>query len=367
MRILHVIDGLGRGGAERMLVDLANVSVAQGHAVTVCVTGRSVDLGSDLAPGIRLEVLGRQRRFTPLAFARLARLARGMDVVHAHMRSNAALVAMLRAARWIRTPLVFHDHYGSIERDRSVPQWFRLARGQIAKYVGVYTELAEWAVAAGMPPERVVAIPNALDLRRLHAAKPYDLRGELGLGSETRLAVLVASLRRDKGIEVMLDAVRRIARDRLHVAIVGGDGEPAYAAEMRARAVSIGVADRVSFLGSRADVPALLHGADLGLLSSHTESGPLVLIEYLAAKLAIVATRVGDIGRHLAEQGVEGFVAAGDSAAFARELEIVVGLSREARRARGEGPAALVDERWNLETVMSQWYAVYADAIRTRP
>jgi len=348
-----------------MLVDLANVSVAQGHAVTVCVTGRTADLGSDLASGIRLEVLGRQRRFTPIAFARLARLARGMDVVHAHMRSNAALVAMLRAGRWIRAPLVFHDHYGSIERDRSVPRWFRLARGQIAKYVGVYAALAEWAIAAGMPPERVVAIPNAMDLRRLRAAKPHDLRGELGLPAQTCLAVLVASLRRDKGIEVMLDAVARM-RERVHVAIVGGDGEPDYAAEMRARSVELGVADRVSFLGARADVPALLRGADLGLMSSHTESGPLVLIEYLAAKLPIVATRVGDIGRHLAERGVAGFVAAGDSAAFARELEIVVGLSREARRARGEAPAALVDQRWNLETVMPQWYAVYEDAIRTR-
>jgi glycosyltransferase involved in cell wall biosynthesis len=330
------------------------------------VTGAVADLGSDLDPAIRLVLLRRARRVTPVAFGQLARLARDVDVVHAHMRSNAALVAMLRAVRLIRAPLVFHDHFGSIERDRSVPRWFRFGRRQISKYVGVYAQLAEWAIAAGMPPDRVTTIPNALDLRRLVAAEPHDLRGELGLSRDPCLAVLVASLRRDKGIEVLLDAVAHAAVDRLHVAIAGGDGEPAYAAEMRARAGSLGIADRVSFLGSRRDVPALLRGADIGLLSSHTESGPLVLIEYLAANLPIVATRVGDIGRHLAEHGVEGFVAAGDSAAFARELEIVVRLSSEARRTRGRAHRGLVDERWNLEAVMPRWYAVYADAMRDR-
>lgn len=350
-----------------MLVDLANVSAAQGHEITVCVTGRVATLASDLAPTIKVVVLGRRRRATPVAFGRLAVLARSAEIVHAHMRSNAALIAMLRGAHLIRAPLIFHDHFGSIERDHSVPRWFRLLRRYITQYVGVYSRLGEWAIDAGVPADRVAVIPNALDLRRLHAATPRDLRVELGLPPATCVAVLIASLRRDKGVEVLLDAVSRSTQlERLHVAIAGGDGEPDYAAAMRRRASELGIDKRVTFLGPRADVPELLHGADVGLLASHSESGPLVLIEYLACGLPIVATRVGDIGRHLAGLGVTGFVSTNDPDAFARELDALVEMPSSARRARGLEYRELVDREWNLETVMPRWYAVYADAIRNQ-
>jgi len=211
-----------------------------------------------------------------------------------------------------------------------------------------------------MRAERITTISNAVDLARLAPSGPArDLRRELGLDGDTALAVIVASLRREKSIEMMLEAVARTPR--LHLAIVGPDGDPAYAAECRALARG----KPVTFLGPSRDLPNLLPSADLGVLSSHSESGPLALIEYLAAGLPIASTLVGDIGHRLAALGVPGFVPPGDVEALARELAALVAMSPAQRRARGAQGRALVAQ-WDLGAVMPRWYDLYRAAIAER-
>jgi glycosyltransferase involved in cell wall biosynthesis len=378
VHVLHVIDGLGLGGAERMLVDIANRTVADGHRVSVCVTRTTTTLARELDPRIRLLVLGRRTRVSPLALLRLARFVRGerVDVIHAHMRSTVAFVLQLRVSRAIRTPIVFHHHgfalhagttAGTVEIDTSVPTWFRIGQRFVGHYVGVYDKLTAWARRAGMDVARTSTIPNAIDFARFTGAPVADIRGELGLDAGAVVALLVATVRRDKGIEMLIDALARTAaRDRVHVVIAGVEGEPAYAAACKARLAGLGCAHRVTFLGGRTDIPSLLPAADLGLLSSHTESGPLVLIEYLATSLPIVSTRVGEIGARLADLGVPGFVAPGDAEAFARELDVVLALSPAERRARGQLGRRLVADGWDIRNVMPRWYAVYRDAIAAR-
>ena len=365
VHVLHVIDGLGLGGAERMLVDIANRTVADGHRVSVCVTRSNVTLASELDPRVHVLVLARRAPVSPLGLLRLARFVRTerVDVIHAHLRSNVTFVLQLRILRAISIPIVFHDHYGTIEVDSAVPIWFRIGHRFIAQYVGVYDKLTAWARSAGMDPSRTTTIPNAIDLSRFTGAPASRIREDLGIG-DALLAVMVGTLRRDKGIEVLLEALAQSsARDQIRVIIAGTDGEPDYAASCKARCAELGLDRAVTFLGGRTDVPSLLPVADLGLLTSHTESGPRVLIDYLAAGLPIGATRVGDIGGRLSDLGVPGFVAPGDVAALARELSAFVALSPTARRARGARGRELLVEGWDIRSAMPRWYAVYQGAI----
>jgi glycosyltransferase involved in cell wall biosynthesis len=368
LHVLHVIDGLGLGGAERMLVDIANRTVADGHQVSVCVTRDNVTLARELDSRVHILVLARRARISPIGLARLARFIRGarIDVIHVHLRSNLAFVLQLRMLRAITTPIVFHDHYGTIEVDTSVPAWFRIGQRFIDRYVGVYDKLTAWARRAGIDASRATTIPNALDLSRFSGAPASPIRGELGLGSAT-LAVIVATVRRAKGLEMLLDALAKTsARDAIHVLIAGADGDPDYAARCKARCAELGLAGTVTFLGGRTDIPNLLAAADLALLTSHTESGPLVLIEYLTAGLPIVSTRVGDIGRRLAEAGVPGFVEPGDATGFARELDALLALTPAERRLRGERGQQVLVEGWDIRGAMPRWYAVYGEAIAAR-
>ncbi|MBA3465639.1 MAG: glycosyltransferase [Deltaproteobacteria bacterium] len=369
MHILHVIDGLGLGGAERMLVDIANQTVADGHEASVCVTRSNVTLEPALDPRINRLVLNRKRRVSVAKMLRFTRWVREqrVDVLHVHLRSNLSFVLPLRIMRLVRQPIVFHDHFGGIETDQSIPPWFRVASRFIAHYVGVYDRLSAWAQRAGVPANRTTTITNTLDLSRLRAGVPGDLRKELAVPDGSALAVLVATVRRDKGIEVLLDAVSQSRhRGTLCVVIVGADGEPDYVASVRSRWKELGLEDTVHFLGPRTDVPALLAAADLGLVTSHTESGPLVLIEYLAAGLPVVSTEVGDIGRRLAAMSVPGFVPPGDPRAFAEKLDALLDLPRSARQQRGSDGRTKLETGWDIRSTMPRWYELYRSAIQTR-
>src|SRR5690606_5482998 len=110
-------------------------------------------------------------------------------------------------------------------------------------------------------------------------------------------------------------------------------------------------------------VPAILAACDFALLSSHSESGPLVLVEYLAAGKPVVATRVGDIGHRLADAGVPGFVPANDPGAYTRALDELLALDADSFKQRGRHGQRMVASGWDIRDAMPAWYAVYNRAI----
>jgi glycosyltransferase involved in cell wall biosynthesis len=362
---MHAIDGLGLGGAERVLVDLANATVRDGHRVTVCVTRNDLTRRPELDPRVELLVLGRTRSISPTAIARLRRYlhAENVDVIHAHMRSTAAHMLLLRGARVVSIPVIVHDHYGSIETDKSVPLWFRLGHRFASYYVGVSDQLRDWARAVGMPRERSTTISNPIDLTRFEHASAAPVREEMNIPAAASIGIVVATLRPDKGIDLLIEALAALRDPNVCVLLVGADGDPTYAQRCRDLTRDHALEGTVRFLGGRIDVPALLKAADFGVLPSRSESGPLVLVEYLASGLPIVATRVGDIGRKLADAGVPGFVAPGDAGALEAGLRALLALTRAERAARAEGGRAAVTQGWEVRNSMSRWYEVYRVAL----
>jgi hypothetical protein len=210
LRIMHVIDSLAVGGAERMLVEIANASAADGHYVAACITRDRQDLAPELRRDITLSVLGRQRRFDLSAMRRFADLVREQNIqlLHAHSRSTFSFLAFCRALGLIRTPILLHDHFGKADLDSSVPCWFRIAAPRyLSGYVGVSQKLQEWAKEAGVPKDRIGFIHNALNLTRITAAKPLDLRAECGILASNRVGIVLGGIRRVKGHLDLLQAL----------------------------------------------------------------------------------------------------------------------------------------------------------------
>src|SRR5262245_34387667 len=117
MHVMHVIDSLCLGGAERMLVDIANATAADGHRVSACITRDGRDLANELRPDVPLWVLARQKRFDWTALKQFASIIQEqkVDLLHAHGRSTFSFAATVRTFGLIRTPILLHDHYGQIE------------------------------------------------------------------------------------------------------------------------------------------------------------------------------------------------------------------------------------------------------------
>jgi glycosyltransferase involved in cell wall biosynthesis len=373
MRIMHAIDSLDIGGAERMLVELANAAVIDGNEVFVVVTRSATTLAPDLHPKIKLFTLNRRHRLDLWAMRRMAVHAHHhcIDVFHAHGRTTLSFIAAARTLRLTHIPIVFHDHYGGIEIERSVPHWFRLwACHHVSQYVGVYDKLGNWAASAGVPPQRIHVIENALDLGRFDSeAGSCDstLRRQFAVPDDLLLGIVICGIRREKGVDVLLNALAQSEqRGAFKIMLIGGERDPSYAAACRAQCSLLGLDDTVIFAGQRSNAAELIPEADFAIVPSRSESGPLVLIEYLIAGLPFVATKVGSVGMRTCSLGVPDFVDAGDVRGLARAFDNLLRLTRHQRRQRGEMGRAVARAYFDIRRAMPQWYAVYNAAARGR-
>ncbi len=332
VNVLHLVDTLEPGGTERVAVNLANRLSRERFRPFLATTRREGALASEILPDVGRLALNRSRTLDLGALRRLVRFVRenGIAIVHAHS-SSLFLAALLPGAR-----IVWHDHFGRSEEERPAWLWGPAAR-RAGAVVAVSEDLARWS------RERLgvdaIYLPNFIP--EVPAGPVPDLPGKPG-----SRVVCVANLRAQKDHLTLLQAIAQTPE--AHLLLAGADVEPAYAARVRQEAAVLG--DRVTFLGSRTDVPELLRGCDVGVLASASEGFPLSLLEYGRGGLAAVATRVGQCPEVLDGAGI--LVPPGDPGALAeallrllRDPELRSGLGRrlEERVRVLYSPAAVIE------------------------
>ncbi|MEA2448046.1 MAG: hypothetical protein QOK47_1683 [Actinomycetota bacterium] len=175
-----------------------------------------------------------------------------------------------------------------------------------------------------------------------------EVRRELGVAENDLLVVTVARLARQKALDVLLDAVALLPGVKL--AIVG-DGP--LRTELEQHAATVGVAERVRFVGRKEEVGDYIAAADVFALSSSWEARALAAQEAILLKVPVVTTDVGGMSE-IVTDGVSGrLVPAGDPAAFARALADVLGDRDKARRW-GEAAAHQLDAGFSTEAMLKR-------------
>jgi glycosyltransferase involved in cell wall biosynthesis len=225
----------------------------------------------------------------------------------------------------------------------------------------VYEKLAKWAKEAGIPSSRIEVIENAIDLDRIRKCQPLDLRKEFKIAPGRRCGVVVAGLRSEKGILELIEIMPQLS-DRCAVIIIGEEREAGYWNRCQSAISGKGLKDTVILAGARKDAPRIMRSADFGIIPSLSESGPLVLIEYIAAELPFVCTTTGAIATRVAAMNVPGFVPPGHSAKMAQEIGTLLSLSAEQRIKRITAASAAVRE-FDISYVANRWYQTYSAAI----
>lgn len=180
-------------------------------------------------------------------------------------------------------------------------------------------EAAELVATYGRVRPPVVVIPNGVDLDRFRpptADERRAARDELNLGDEERVAVFVGHEFERKGLAFAIRALPH-APDLL-LLIIGGNDDIIASAYAEAR--SLGVGDRVLFLGPRVYLAPFLAASDLFVLPSAYEANALVVLEALASGLPVVATPVGFAGE-IVEDGVNGYLVERDPVDIAQRMQ----------------------------------------------
>lgn len=375
-RIVFLIDSLGMGGAERLLIPILKHLDTGRFSPYVCAL--QIRDGNPIADdiralGVRVDVLPVRRLRDPLNVARFVRYLRETQADLVHTQLEFANTLGGPAAKWLKLPVVctlhtlFDPTWGVKSYFRHLAMWWSL-RTFFDRVIAVSESTRLHHIKKGLlDPSKVLTLYNGIDLTgfsAIDASERACLRRELGIPATSPLLITVAVLRPQKGIQYMLDALPQIL-DAIPKAtyLIVGDGEHRSLLEQQAQA--IGVHNRVAFAGVRKDIPALLAASDVFVLPSLGEALPTVLAEAMAARKPIIATAVGGMPEMVqdTENGI--LVPSCDPEALARACIRLLSDGSLARRL-GERGREIVEERFNVRCQAQQLGELYDKLLSTR-
>lgn len=258
------------------------------------------------------------------------------------------------AAGLAGVPSVITAHNFPAHRWRkALPAIIKAAQGGKTRYIAIsraiFQELSSW----GIPPARITVIYNGID------PTPFEPAARGRRFRENPVVGTVARLAPQKGLPVFLKAACRLARTypRLRFVIIG---EGPQRLELEALTRRLGLHQRVSFLGFQDDLPGQLSLIDLFVQPSLTEGLSISLLEALAAKCPVVATRAGGIPE-IIEDGVTGLlVPPGNDQALAEAISTLLAYPEQALVMAGAGREKVWRD-FSLRAMLSRTAEVYRE------
>lgn len=323
------------------------------------------------------------RRLAPLAWRAMLELSLARfpcDVIHAHTTYPSGYVA-LKSGAGERVPVIITPHGADIHKAPEINFGKRLDP-EMERHIGWSVQQANYSTAishavraslldAGASPERIVYIPNGVDMRRFRTAQEFDVLGHFGLPRDSRLIVSIGNYHPRKGHEVLIDAIAELVKEdpRVRLLIVGRKSP-----ELVTKVEAMGLSEFIAFSGMiRYPMPgstgpdvlsAILQSATAYVSSSvsqGTEGLSLALLEAMAARTCIVATRVSG-NEDLIDNDRNGLlVDPGSSQALAAGLRKVVQC--ETLRCRLIGAGNRTVETYTWQAVASQYVDLFERAI----
>lgn len=371
MRVLHMIETLGRGGAEHLLVTLLPALKARGVGVSVAVLRGPLDLKPDLeAAGVPVHVLPNRHRWSlPLVAWDVARLARaeGADIVHAHLYFPSVSVGLMRRLGMsrARTVVSFHNlaYAGANTANRKLALRRGLARwayGGADLRLGVSQAVADhYAATFG---RAVSVLHNPVDLSRLDQGAGLGAVPGAATGGDCRI-VLPGRVVKEKGHADFIKALALLRERGLEPSVdIAGDGPLRGLIQQQVAEAGL---TRVTFHGALPHdaLMQIVGRADIVAVPSRHEGFGLTALEAMALGRAVVASDAGGLPEVVGKAGIT--VPAGDTHALADGLgDLCADPERRAELGRAAQARAI---QFDAPSVAADLAERYADLTRRQP
>lgn len=365
--MIHLINSLAPGGAERLILDSARFWDTKRFDVRVLyLLATAAQEGEIARSAIPMQWAGMR---SPLDLAGAAKLRRALDkarpgLVHTHLMLADVLGRPYGRSRRVPVVTTLHTQAEQLFRRRGIAgrlEGILYRRAMTATASAVTTACsraaAESAMAACPALGEVAAIENGIDLDRVAGARAGDrdaVRHELGVGDRV-LCLAVGRLSQVKGHDILLRAAAMARSPGLIVAIAGAGVEEA---SLHALAARLGLRDRALFLGRCEHIGPVLQAADLFVLPSRREGLPISLIEAMACGLPIVATDVGGVRDVVEPSGAGIVVPPEDPAALAEAVDALV-ADPERRLILGSAAREAAWSRYDIRRWVREYEALY--------
>lgn len=367
IRVLEVIDHLGTGGAQVVLLRLlAGIEQTAYHPHVCCLHGDGPYLGQIKALGVPGYTLSRWR-LDPLIPWRLARLLRTLrpDIVHLHLEVSTVLgVPLAQALTGARVVVSIYNL-----RNQFAAWVFPLLRAYApwidAYVVGGKSLDAEMRSAgfltAKMRPIALLPTELTADLGDVEALRAAARRAE-GVGPDTPVVLRVARLHPHKGYPLLLAAMARVVKaiPQSHLLIVG-DGPQEH--DLRRQVSHLGLARSVRFLGFRPALRDLYLASDVVVVASQREGVGLATVEAMACGRPVVACNVGGLAEVI-KHGETGLLVPPDDPAALGDAIVALLGDKERRQALGAAAQAFVRSEYSVPRMVAEHERLYSDLAR---
>ena len=371
--VAHIIYALGTGGLENGLVNIINRAPAERyqHAI-ICLT-KADDFSSRLTvPGVQIYALNKRPGHDLNVFWLLFKLLWKLRPAIVHTRNLAALEMQLVGLFIPRARRVHGEHGRDIyDLDGTNPRYLllrRILKPFIHRYIAVSEDLRRWLTQlVGVPESRVRQIYNGVDQDRFFprdGARP-DLAPPGFVPADGIVLGTVGRLAKVKDQSTLLDALKILLaedpelRKRVRLVLVG-DG-PLFA-DLQRKAEELGVADLVWMPGDRENVPELLRMMDIFLLPSLAEGISNTVLEAMASRLPVIATRTGGTPE-LIDDGENGLlVPVGDAKALAMSIAKMC-VDSAMIKTMGMRGYEKVKVQFNWTRTVEEYLSVYDDVL----
>ena len=344
LKILHINTEKTWRGGEQQTLYLAKGLKDKGHESTIICQPNSPLAERAKAEGLCVDEVKMKGGVDLCAVFSIARQLRsGYDILHLHT-ANAHSLGFLAS-------MLTRGHKLVVSRRVSFPIsgfFGKFKYRGIDKVIAVSEEVRKGLINSGIPPQLIVTIHSAIDLGRY--------REICGKPSEPVVGI-IAHLAKHKGHKYFLEAAKEVLAVIPDAKfIVVGDGDERKTLEDYSK--SLGIAERVSFLGFQKNITKLISGCTITILSSISgEGSPGVLKESMAAGVPVVTTDVGG-SSEIVEDGVTGFVVPPkDSKALASAMVKLLTDDELRKRMTTEGLRKV--KEFSVNTMVERIEALY--------
>ena len=353
MKILYVITGLGLGGAEKVVADLADQMIALGHDVKIAYLTGDV-LIKPACSDIEIVALHLNSAKDFLtASKKYRKLVKSFcpDVIHAHM-VHANIFARLNRILCPVPKLICTAH-NSNEGGKLRMIAYRLTNRLSDVNTNVSQEATEALIAKGAFSENnLITVHNGIDLKKFE--KKHD---NIDLDNHVLNFISVGRFNDQKDYPNLINAfaIFRKSNDyNIKLSIVGhGELQP----QIEALIKELELDEDITLLGRRSDIPELLSAADIFVLSSKHEGLPTVVIEAMACECYVVATDCGGSAEILGDTGK--LVTIKNSEALGNALNEAIELNVDDRIENNKKARARVEQYFSLEASVQKWLGLY--------
>lgn len=355
MKTLYLITGLGGGGAEKVVADLADQMSQRGHEVKIAYLKGEVLVRPENA-SIELVYLGLETLTdTRKAYQNYKQLLIRFspDVIHAHM-VHANIFARI-SRQFYDVPRLICTAHNSNEGGALRRLAYRYTNHLSNLNTNVSHEATEKFIKDRAFKKDAITIYNGINLSKFHKITTSDKHEFYEDNVKVILAVGRFNIQKD--YMNLLEAIKLLKKnsDIKFKLLIAGDGE--LRSLIETKIIEFGLIKEVVLLGRRNDIPDLMSLADVFVLSSAWEGFGLVVAEAMACETFVIATDCGGVKEVMGGHGI--LIPPKNSSALAEAIELFFSKAQTEIRLNNINALNYVENTFALTKILDQWLEIY--------